>query len=320
MKLSVTISAVAGLTWARWKDLIGAVEQFGLAGMYFSDHVVGPATPEPPCLDVIPALTYLADHSRQIHFGTMVSPLSIRDPVLLARQAADLADLSDGRMILGVGAGWLEREHIMFGYALGDIPTRMARLAEGLAVITGLLRADAPVSYDGQFYRLREAMLPPHPQWVASLPILVGGSGPQRTLPLVARYADIWNAQIPLDAFKERSAQLDALLIKAGRRPDAVVRTMQVPIFCAEDTAELTRRVKPLLSLPVFAFANQSMDAVLDFMRTRFAAVIGTRSEVIEQLKAYAMAGMSEIMVHWLALDDFEGLQVLGEEIAPRLA
>src|SRR5437764_563424 len=95
VELSVTISAAGGLTWERWKGLVAAIDQMGFAGLYFSDHVVGAAPPELPCLDVITALTYLADHTRHVRFGPMVSPLSIRDPILLARQATDLADLSD---------------------------------------------------------------------------------------------------------------------------------------------------------------------------------------------------------------------------------
>src|ERR671916_397539 len=118
----------------------------------------------------------------------MVSPLSIRDPVLLARQAMALDDLSNGRMILGVGAGWNEAEHSMFGYTLGDMATRMRRLEEGLVVMSRLLRSDGPASFDGHVFRLRDAMLLPRTQRPGGLPILIGGIGPQQTLPLVARY------------------------------------------------------------------------------------------------------------------------------------
>src|SRR5436190_1724303 len=101
--------------------------------------------------------------------------------------------LSGGRMILGLGAGWQAREHTLFGHDLGDVPTRMARLEEGLEVITRLLRGEGPASYAGRFYQLRDAILLPRPQRAGGPPILIGGNGPQRTLPLVARYADIWN-------------------------------------------------------------------------------------------------------------------------------
>ena len=96
---------------------------------------------------MVVALTYLADHSQRLHFGSLVAPLSFRHPTHLARQAVALDDLSGGCMILGMGAGWQEREHHLFGFTLGDVPTRLARLEEGLEVITRLLRADVPALF-----------------------------------------------------------------------------------------------------------------------------------------------------------------------------
>src|SRR5947209_12638365 len=114
--------------------------------------------------------------------------------MLLVRQAAALDDLSGGRMYLGLGAGWQEREHTLFGLHLGDIPTRMARLEEGLEVVTRLLNSNVPVTFEGRFYQLRSATLLPRPQRPGGPRILLGGSGVKRTLPLVARYAHAWNA------------------------------------------------------------------------------------------------------------------------------
>src|SRR5438045_3913259 len=141
---------------------------------------------------MITSLTYLADHTQRIHFGPLVAPLSMRNPSLLARQAAALDDLSNGRMILGLGAGWQEREHHLFGFDLGDVPTRFSRFEEGLEVVTRLLKSDEPVTFEGHFFQLRGATLLPRPQRPGGPSILLGGNGVKRTLPLVARYADIW--------------------------------------------------------------------------------------------------------------------------------
>ncbi len=142
--VSIMIEGQMGLTWARWQRLVAAVDGLGFAGLFRSDHFTNTRPPDEDSLETIVALTYLADHSRNVHFGPLVAPLSFRDPTMLARQAAALDDLSGGRMILGLGAGWQEREHSLFGHELGDIPTRMARLEEGLAVVTRLLRSDTP--------------------------------------------------------------------------------------------------------------------------------------------------------------------------------
>jgi alkanesulfonate monooxygenase SsuD/methylene tetrahydromethanopterin reductase-like flavin-dependent oxidoreductase (luciferase family) len=140
MELSLAVQSLCGLTWPAWKQMVEAVERLGFAGLYCTDHFTLPDALTVDSLEVIVALTYLADHTQRIHFGPLVAPFSFRDPVILARQAAVLDDLSGGRMRLGVGAGWMEYEHQMFGYQLGDMATRMARFAEGLEVITQLLQ------------------------------------------------------------------------------------------------------------------------------------------------------------------------------------
>ena len=124
--LSISLEGWFGLTWSHWKRLVTEVEPLGFTGLFLSDHFLLQEPPAQPSLELVVALSYLADHTQRIQFGSMVAPLSVRDPVMLARQAAALDDLSGGRMILGVGAGWNEAEHAMFGYELGDMTTRMA--------------------------------------------------------------------------------------------------------------------------------------------------------------------------------------------------
>ncbi len=219
MQLAISCEGWFGLDWPQWRPLVETVERLGFAGLYLSDHIlIGAASPY-PSLELIVALTYLADHTERVRFGALVSPLSVREPVTLARQAAALDNLSGGRFVLGVGAGWNAGEHTMFGYALGDLPTRFARLEEGLEVLTRLLRGNGPANYAGRFFQLQDASLAPRPQRPGSPPILIGGKGPRRTLPLVARYADIWNAQgVSPAQVRERAALLDRLLA-AGRSP-----------------------------------------------------------------------------------------------------
>jgi alkanesulfonate monooxygenase SsuD/methylene tetrahydromethanopterin reductase-like flavin-dependent oxidoreductase (luciferase family) len=253
-----------------------------------------------------------------MHFGPLVAPLSFRDPVMLARQALALDDLSNGRMVLGLGTGYQEREHLTFGYHLGDVPTRYARLAEGLEIITRLLRTDTPVSYAGQFYTLQDALLLPRPQRPNGPPILIGGSGPRQTLPLVARYADIWNGQLmtPVE-FRERSALLDELVQAAGRRPQDVRRTMTFVAICGHDRAEIERRLRWTGALSMFT--GLSIAEQIDVLRQHVKAFVGTPEELVAHIQAYVAAGADEIMVQWGAMDDIEGLEVLAHEVLPHL-
>jgi len=106
IRISISAEGVGGLNWARWQRLVPEVERLGFAGLFCSDHFAPPFPAERDSLELIVALTYLADHTQRVHFGSLVAPLSFRDPMLLARQAAALDDLSGGRFILGLGAGW----------------------------------------------------------------------------------------------------------------------------------------------------------------------------------------------------------------------
>jgi F420-dependent oxidoreductase-like protein len=269
--ISIQVEGQNGLTWARWIALATEVEELGFAGLFRSDHFTNARGPDLDALELIVSLTWLAANTRRIHFGSLVAPLSFRDPRLLARQAAALDDLSGGRMILGLGAGWQEREHTTFGYDLGDVSTRMARFAEGLDLVTRLLRDDEPVTFDGEYFQTREARLLPRPERSGGPRLLIGGNGARRTLPLAARYADVWNALfMPAEDFHARSTQLDELLRAAGRKPEEVRRTIMLPLsFDPRDEGEARR-----------------------------------------QIAAYSEAGADELIFQWLALDDLEGLRV----------
>lgn len=315
MKLAITIEGMVGLTWPRWKRLVRDIERLGFVGLFRSDHFTLPGPPDLDSLEMMVSLTYLASQSRRVHFGSLVAPLSFRDPVMLARQAMALDDLSDGRMVLGVGAGWVEREHIMFGYTLGDVTTRLARLEEGLEVITRLIRSSEPVNFAGRFFQLREAQLLPRPQ--RPTPVMVGGNGPKRTLPLVAHYADIWNClSASVEVFTERSAQLDELIRANGRQPSDVKRTVMVPVICGQGAADLERRLNMIRS-SVPQFAGMSTEELRKFYRTRFGAILGTSEEVVEMLRAYANAGAEELIIQWFGLEDIEGLEALAEKVLP---
>jgi alkanesulfonate monooxygenase SsuD/methylene tetrahydromethanopterin reductase-like flavin-dependent oxidoreductase (luciferase family) len=316
MEISISVEGLCGLTWPRWQRLVSEIERMGFGGLFCSDHFILPDLPAVDSLELIVSLTYLAHQSSRVHFGSLVAPMSFRDPVMLARQAMALDDLSGGRMILGVGAGWMESEHSMFGYDLADVRTRMDRFEEGLEVITRLSRDDEPVTFAGRFFRLQEAQLLPRPR--RRTPILIGGNGPKRTLPLVARYADIWNCQpAPPELFKERSALLDELLRARGRQPGDVKRTMLLSVLCWRDQNDLERRMNLIRgSLP--SMAALTTEQVLGFMSTALGTLAGTPKSIGEQLMAYANAGVEELMIQWISLDDIEGLKVIAEDLLPQ--
>jgi alkanesulfonate monooxygenase SsuD/methylene tetrahydromethanopterin reductase-like flavin-dependent oxidoreductase (luciferase family) len=317
LALSVQIEMAGGLSWARWKRIVSAVDRLGFRGLYCCDHFLPSSQGYADSIDIIPAFTYLADHSARLEFGPLVSPVSFRDPIMLARQGLTLDDLSGGRFVLGLGAGWMEREHTTFGYDLGDKATRMARLAEALEAVARLCREDEPVTLAGRFYRLNEALMLPRSPRPGGTRLMVGGSGPRRTLPLTARYADVWNTggKSPAD-FQDASTLLDELIVKIGRRPDDVRRTLMQQVICYRDEADLGRRLQHRAA----QFPGLAPTAMLQAMLERAPHLIaGSPARVIEQIQAYGAAGVEEIMVQRIDLDDIEGLQIIAEEVLPHL-
>jgi alkanesulfonate monooxygenase SsuD/methylene tetrahydromethanopterin reductase-like flavin-dependent oxidoreductase (luciferase family) len=317
LELSIQIGIENGLDWPRWKRLVQEIEQAGFAGLYLSDHFAFDGAAG-NALELIVALTYLADHTERVRFGSLVSPFTFREPVMLVRQAIALNELSGGRMILGFGAGNRTDEHVMFGYDFGEVATRMDRLAEGLEVASRLLRSQEPTTFTGRFYRLENAQLPPRQH--SGPPILVGGRGPQRTLPLVARYADIWNGQrlVP-EEYQQRSTWLDHRLEELGRPPDAVKRTISLWIFCGRDDAELEQRARWLRGFDP-EWVDLPLAALFERFRSLVLILVGTPEVVVERLRAYEAAGATEVMAQWWGVDDIDGLRLLAEQVLPHFA
>ena len=300
MDIAIMIEGQDGLNWPRWQRIGRAVEGLGFAGLYRSDHFTNAGPPDKDSLELWLSLAWLASHTTRIEFGPLVTPVSFRHPAFTARIGCQLDDLAGGRLTLGVGAGWQEREHTAFGFDLLSMAERMDRFQEGLEVMTRLLRSQEPASFDGRYYTLHEAVLLPRPQRPGGPPVLIGGNGPRRTLPLVARYADEWNAvYIPAARFTELSALLDSLLAEQGRPANAVRRSLMTGLFFGRDEAELSAKL-------------QGRDPAA--LRER-GVIVGTTSAVVDQLGELAGAGVQRVMLQWLALDDLDGLAALAAAV-----
>ena len=302
MDIAIMIEGQNGLNWPRWQRIARAVEDLGFAGLYRSDHFTNAEPPDLDSLELWTSLTWLATHTRRIEFGPLVSPVSFRDPRMTARIARDVDDLSGGRLTLGLGAGWQEREHTNFGYDLLDMSKRFARFQEGVEVITRLLRSAEPVSFAGQYYHLHEAILLPRPQRPGGPPILIGGNGLRQTLPLVARYADEWNAVFVSAArWVELNARLEELLRASGREARDVRRSLMTGLVFGLDEDEVQRRLHG-------RNASELMERGL---------IVGTPTEVKRQLERLAEAGLQRVMLQWLDLDDLSGLEALARAVLP---
>lgn len=312
MDISITLEAQFGMNWSLWKRSIPLVEELGYSGLFRSDHVmVGKS--ETDALELITSLTYLAATTRKLRFGSLVAPLSMHNPVELARQAMALDELSAGRAVIGVGAGWHEPEHDMFGFVLGDKKTRLDRLEEGAHIMHALIHSHEPVSFLGRHFKIVNAKVAPR----SPVKLLIGGNGPTRTLPLVARYADVWNAQLVKAAeFKDINRRLDALIEEAGRDPKSVKRTVMVPVVCWRNEADLDRHTA-LFRRDAPPWRHQTHDEVKNWLTSVLGGAKGSPQQVIDVLAAFMENGAEEVIIEWFSLADLEGIELLGKEVLP---
>jgi len=264
-----------------------AAENGGLDSLWGADHLIfrddGKTVGIHECWTV---LTALAAATSRVEIGPLVLALPFRNPALVAKMAAELDEVSNGRLILGVGCGWHEPEFAAFGYPFDH---RVSRFEEGLQVLLPLLR-NGSVNFAGEYHRAIDAELRPRPVRDGGPPILIAGKQP-RMLDLVARHADQWNAAwyghpAQADELRERLSNLGAALDRAGRDPASLELT--TGIFVAFDGAEADAPEK---------------------------SIRGSAAEVADALAGYAELDVKHLIVHvWPRSGD--AVKLLGEAAA----
>src|SRR4030043_173673 len=278
IEVAIMIEGQNGLNWKRWQRIASTVEACGYSGLYRSDHYTNANPPDLDALECWVSLTWLPTHTEHIEFGPLVSPISFRHPTHTARMAAAVDDLSGGRLTLGIGAGWQEREHVNYGWDLLSMKNRFVRLEEGLEVVSRLLKSDRPVDFEGEYFQIKEGVLLPRPIRPGGPPILIGGNGRQRTLPLVAKFAQQWNAIfIPPEEIAHLNAQLDEYLKIQGRHPQEIRRSLMTGCIFGTDQNEVEHKVNT---------RAHGQRTVVE-MRQR-GMIVGTADEIVNQCQQLA--------------------------------
>jgi F420-dependent oxidoreductase-like protein len=308
LKLAIMIEGQEGLTWERWERLARLAEDEGYDGLFRSDHLTGLfGDPTRPSLDAWASLTWLATATRRIHFGTLVCPITFYHPALLARRAAAVSQLSGGRLELGVGAGWHEGEHRMFGIPFPPLKERMDRLECGLRVIRALDEGK-PVTLDQPYYPLVEAQSYPLPVG-GRLPVIVGGRGERRTLKMVAAHADEWNVtRLTPDEYPQKFAVLEQHCLAIGRDPKTIRRSLMLPIVVGRTADEVATRHRRATAL----FPRLPADAA-GWQTAGF--LHGLVDEVSASLKRWEAAGVQRAMLQVLDMDDLDMMRLIAREL-----
>ena len=293
--VGIMIEAQEGLNLERWRRLCADVERLGFPALRVSDHcfsVFGVEGRE--SLPAWNALTLAAEWTKRVQIAPMVSPITFYVPAVLGRLARTVDELSGGRLLMGVGAGWNALEHERFGIPFpSSWRERFDLLEAGIARIRQ--------TFEGR-----------------DIPFLIGGGGQRRTRTIAAREASEWNTGAP-DAvtFAAMSAGLDERCRELGRDPSEIRRSLMRGFILGRNRDELRERVTRIGEV-VPRLAGEDPDAVLEAARERM--FVGTPNQVVAQMRPFAEAGVELFMLQHFALDDADVLELLAAEVAPALA
>ncbi|WP_214465419.1 LLM class F420-dependent oxidoreductase [Microbacterium flavescens] len=282
-------------------------ERLGFDGFFRSDHYLhmGDGDPLPGPTDAWTTLAGLARETSRIRLGTLVSSVTYRQPGILAIQVAQVDAMSGGRVELGLGTGWFEREHRAYGIPFPA--KRFDVLEEQLHVITGLwgTPAEERFSFSGSHYELTDA--PPLPRPVQErIPVIVGGAGPRRTPELAARFATEFNIGFrPEHEIAERFAGVRAACERVGRDPRSLKLSVALPTLAAASAPELDRRA-----------AN--IGRTVDELRGD-TNIVGSRDEIVAKVERLAALGADRVYLQLMDLQDVEQVEYLGQDVLPHL-
>lgn len=289
-----------------WKE----AEALGFDTLWVNDHLLASVGPsEGSEFEAWTLLAAMATVTSKVKIGAMVTNNTFRHPVVLAKMATTVDHLSNGRLVLGIGAGWFEREHQAYGITFPPVKDRTKALGESLEVITKLWAAEPTASFKGQYYSITDAPFMPKPVQKPHPPIMIGGIGEKRVLPLVAKYAQMWN--IPnLEASKiaEKGKILQEACKKIGRNCAEIEWSYLTPLYIKADPSSVQSLLETLAKL-----RNITTD------EARKSILIGDSEAIRQQVQAYIDAGVTHFIINLRkpGLYDREGVRMFAKEVMP---
>ena len=310
MQLRVFTEPQQGAHYDDLARVAKAAEELGYDAFFRSDHyhsMGGDGLPGPT--DAWLTLAGLARDTSRIRLGTLLTSATFRLPGPLAISVAQVDQMSGGRVELGLGAGWFEREHLAYGIPFGTWAERFEKLDEQLAIITGLWRTPLgeKFAYDGKHYQLSQSPALPKPLQAPHPPLLVGGHGPKKTPRLAAMYADEYNLPFPgsVESVAEQFDRVRAACEESGRDVATMRLSVALLVCCGRDDVEVKQRAEKI--------GRPDADQIRGVQAT------GTVAEVTETIGRYAEIGASRVYLQLLDLADLDQLELVASEVMPQL-
>jgi F420-dependent oxidoreductase-like protein len=299
------------VTWDDWVAIARDCERLGFEALFRSDHYASvDGVGARGSLDAWGTLCALAAITSELRLGTLVSPATFRHPSVLAKSAVTADRISGGRVELGIGTGWLEREHRAYGFPFPSMRTRMDRLAEQLEIIRGSWR-EGPFDFAGEHWSVEQLDALPKPLQ-DPLPLLMGGAAAPRGAALAARFAAEYNVvhAAPGEAAAAR-ARLSAACERAGRDPATLTFSLMHAFLIGADEDDLRARAGRL---------GEWQGGTVDVAEKRRSWLAGTPAELIARLREYEAAGVERVMLQHLLHRDAEALELIAADVMPAFA
>src|SRR6187397_623528 len=290
--------------WPGFRDAALAAEANGWDSVWTWDHLLAIFGPwEQPIFEGWGALAALGPLTSRVRLGLMVGANTFRNPGITAKLATTLDHLSGGRAILGIGGAWFEREHEAFGIDFGSgFGERLDRLDESVMLLRRLLDGERVDEHAGKAYSMKDALVEPKPVQ-ARLPIMIGGSGPKKTLRTLARYGDQWNTSGTLEELRAKDAILRERCEEIGRDPDTIERTVTIDLVIRDSRASALEAYKAILAGSGGEFDES------------WAGPIGTPDEIADAIRPMNELGFRHILIDTPSPYDPETLDRIGEVI-----
>ena len=310
MKLRIFTEPQQGATYDQLLAVAQAAERLGFDAFFRSDHLqrIGEGPPGPGSTDAWMTLAAIGRETSRIRLGTLVTPVTFRFPGPLAVQVAQADAMSNGRVELGLGAGWYDTEHASYAIPFPSTGDRFAMLEEQLEIVTGLWKTPAgdTYSFGGAHHSVTESPALPKPVQQPAPPIIIGGWGTKRTPRLAARYAAEFNMPFaPVSYFREGCDHVRAACEAVGRDPSTMRFTVATVVCAGRNEKEVERRA---------IVSGQDPENV------RASAAAGTPDEVVERINEFEREGAETVYLQYHTLDDPEHLELIGAEVLPKVA
>jgi alkanesulfonate monooxygenase SsuD/methylene tetrahydromethanopterin reductase-like flavin-dependent oxidoreductase (luciferase family) len=304
MRVALMIEGQEGVSWEQWVALAEACEEHGVETLFRSDHYLSQGDDgRRVALDAWTTLAGMAALTTRLRLGTLVSPITFRHPAVLAKSAVTVDHISNGRVEVGMGAGWMEPEHRAYGFQFPPLPERLRLLAEQLETVRKHW-ANGPAQ--------PKPVQTPHP------PLIVGGGAGRGTTEPAARFADEYNTLLAdVKECARRRRRVDEACERVGRDPATMRFSLMTGCLVGADEQELRERARRLL----VRRGEEGGDPDALVARYRQRGVAGTPDEVVERLQELEQAGdVERVMLQHLQHDDLEAVALIGREVAPKLA